>query len=66
MILEKNNYLFFPSLINAKNRKILINIIMDLYLNHFFNLVSTILDFFPEVFCFDYSDNNYIITIKKE
>ena len=39
---------------------------MDLYLNHFFNLVSTILDFFPEVFCFDYSDNNYIITIKKE
>ena len=36
------------------------------YLNHFFNIVNIILDFFPEVFCIDYSDNNYVITIKKE
>jgi ATP-binding cassette subfamily A (ABC1) protein 3 len=36
------------------------------YLNNFFGIVSIILDFFPEVFCVDYSDNNYIISIKKE
>jgi ATP-binding cassette subfamily A (ABC1) protein 3 len=36
------------------------------YLNNFFGIVSIILDFFPEVFCVDYSDNNFIISIKKE
>ena len=36
------------------------------YLNNFFNFVNIILDNFPEVFCIDYSDNNFIISIKKE
>ena len=36
------------------------------YLNNFFGFVNIILDYFPEIFCIDYSDNNFIITIKKE
>jgi len=36
------------------------------YLNNFFKIVKVILDLFPEVYCYDYSDNNFFISIKKE
>ena len=35
------------------------------YLNNFFCIVDVILDNFPEIFCTDYSDNNFVISIKK-
>ena len=36
------------------------------YVNKVFNFVNIILDNFEEICCIDYSDNNFIITIKKE
>ena len=36
------------------------------YINNFFKIVNFILDLFPEVYCYDYSDNNFFISIKKE
>jgi hypothetical protein len=36
------------------------------YINNFFKIVKVILDIFPEVYCYDYSDNNFFISIKKE
>ena len=35
------------------------------YLDNFFQIVNVILDNFPEIFCTDYSDNNFVISIKK-
>ena len=35
------------------------------YMNNFFKIVNVILDNFPEIFCTDYSDNNFVISIKK-
>ena len=36
------------------------------YLNNFFNFVNIILENYTEVYCIDYSENNFIIKIKKE
>ena len=36
------------------------------YLTNFFNIVNVILDNFFEIYCTDYSDNDFVISIKKE
>ena len=36
------------------------------YLNNFLGFVNIILENYEEIYCIDYSDNNFIIKIKKE
>ena len=36
------------------------------YLNNFFNFVNIILEKYKEIYCIDYTENNFIIKIKKE